>query len=744
VISLVVALIAHQSVAQSGSGSGSGAAPPSAPGSPKETSAQSRAPSIAQKPADSPSAVAKDRASATAKTTTAAAPSTDTSSGAGAKTTSPARPPSATATAATSKPNANASAGANSGSNASTTVAAPSSAGSATTSAVTTPKPKQTTGSSQSSKPKAKANSAATNAKTGKAARNNAQKSSQAPEPRKIGQESTTDSTETDPELVALGQAERALFPWALRGVRSSFSFDEALFGPLREPGAVAPAWLKVLSLPAVFPNVDGRIITYLEFYRSTPEGKSLLRTWAKKRGRYQTSITGTLAKAGVPTELVWQSLVESGHNPTIRSPAGAAGLWQFMPETARLYGLVVDRWLDERLDPERSTVAAAKMMGDLFQHFGNWELALAAFNMGEAGLLRAIRKYNTNDFWTLSYYEAGLPMETALYVPRIIALTIAMQNAKAFGIDDIVPDDPIEFDTVTLAPGQLLSTVARVIGVTEGDVVQKNPHWLAQRVAPSVSSDRSLGRVYLPKGTADLLRARAARLTGLEADLVAYAVKAGDSFELLASARGISVDTLRNINRAPTDERIEPGALVLLPRQSAEPIESKSADEERIAVVPPYLELPKDQRRIFYRVRAGDTISSIADAFAVRRLDLVTYNSLDTSAKLQPRMLLQLCVPVDAPLDARSFLDEKDVTILIAGSTEFSEYFEGLRGNERVVVQAKEKDTLATIGARFGVTVGMMERINRRSRRDVLSPGEAIVVYTKRKGNQSRIAAAH
>jgi membrane-bound lytic murein transglycosylase D len=362
---------------------------------------------------------------------------------------------------------------------------------------------------------------------------------------------------------------------------------------------------------------------------------------------------------------------------------------------------------------------------------------------MGEAGLLRAIRKYNTNDFWTLSYYEAGLPMETALYVPRIIALTIAMQNPKQFGIDDIVPDDPIDFDTVTLASGQLLSTVARVVGVAEDELVQKNPHLLAQRVAPSVLADKTLGRVYVPKGAADLLRARVGRLSGLEADLVAYAAKGGDTFELLANARGISVEALRNINRAPSDERLEPGTVVLLPRQSAEPTDAKAPDEDRVAVVPPHLELPTDQHRIFYRVQPGDTLSSIADAFGVRRIDLLTYNSIDTSARLQPRMLLQLCVPLDARLDGRIYLEEKDVTLLVAGSPEFGEYFEGLRGNERIVVIAKDKDTLATIGAKYGVSVGMMERINRRSRRDGLTPGESIVVYAKRKGSQARVATA-
>ena len=125
------------------------------------------------------------------------------------------------------------------------------------------------------------------------------------------------------------------------------------------------------------------------------------------------------LREQGLPEDLIWVSLVESGFDPAIRSPAGAAGLWQLMPDGARIYGLVVDRWIDERLDPERSTDAAARYLADLHRRFGAWELALAAYNMGYGGLLAAIRKYNTNDYWELSRFESGIPFETALYVPR-------------------------------------------------------------------------------------------------------------------------------------------------------------------------------------------------------------------------------------------------------------------------------------------------------------------------------------
>lgn len=556
---------------------------------------------------------------------------------------------------------------------------------------------------------------------------------------------------ESDPELRALERAEKVLFPQSLRGIRAGFSFEddgdwarpfpEAL--PANAQTSSTQVWYRNLVLPSMYPNVDGRILTYLEFYRSKPEGRAILRAWAKKRGKYESVLVQALTKSGLPRDLVWQSLVESAHNPTIRSPAGAAGIWQFMPETARLYGLTVDRWIDERLDPERATEAAAKMMGAQFQRFGNWELALSAYNMGEAGLARTIRKYNTNDFWTLSRYESGLPWETALYVPRIIAITIAMNNPKEFGIDDVVPDDPIALDTVVLSAGMSLLTIARAAGISEQQLASYNPQLLAGRLPPVVGAAKALVRVYVPAGLGEGIRNRLSRLAGPEPDLEGYAVKRGETIDSIASRLALLPATIREINRLGDSESVEPGTVLLLPRSSATEIDGLAGSSERIAVVPPDTRLPVDKKRAFYRVSAGDTLSKVADGFGLSRAELLEANSLDPSAKLQPDMLLQVFLPKDfVPKDLK-YEDSANYRVLLAGSEPFLEYFESQRGNERVVVQAKANDTLATIGARHGVSIGTMERINRRSRREVLLPGEPIVVYVQRTPSAVKVGTA-
>jgi membrane-bound lytic murein transglycosylase D len=181
---------------------------------------------------------------------------------------------------------------------------------------------------------------------------------------------------------------------------------------PSAEP-AIDLSWLKQLEMPDIPVRWDARVVRYLEFYKNNPRGRSMVAGWIKKSGRYAASIRRVLREQALPEDILWLALVESGFDPTIQSPAGAAGLWQFMPDGARIYGLTVDRWIDERLDPERSTLAAAKYLADLRQRFGGWELAFAAYNMGYGGLLASIRKYNTNDYWELARYESGIPFET-------------------------------------------------------------------------------------------------------------------------------------------------------------------------------------------------------------------------------------------------------------------------------------------------------------------------------------------
>lgn len=561
----------------------------------------------------------------------------------------------------------------------------------------------------------------------------------------------TTDevtSGKNDPELRALSAAERVLFARPLRGARAGFSWD--LPAPVDEGGATVEAsglppsgawsaasmsdpakeavWLRSLVLPSLPTRLDARVVKYLKFYRDDQRGKNILRTWAKKCGRFVPALKAEFARVGLSTDLVWLSLIESGHNPMIQSPAGAAGLWQFIPESARLYGLTVDRWVDERLDPARSTEAATRYLHDLRARFGTWELAMAAYNMGHGALLRSVRRFNTNDFWTLSRYEAGLPWETTLYVPKILATAIAMNNPKVFGIDDVQPDPPISFDTVSVGPGTDLADVARAAEASVEDIRALNGQYLTGRTPPAAVASGPF-RIRVPSGRALVTQQRLADARKVGPKAEPHVVRFGDTVETIAAEYGATAAEIVAQNRVAPDERLRAGSVLLVPARAAAAV---SDTPEEVVVVPARHFAESSRARVFYRVLPGDRLGEIAAAFGVAPSELALWNALDESASLQQGMTLQVFVKDDADLSRVRCLRAHEVRVLVAGTEEFTEYFEALNGRKRVVVTAKKGDTLASIGRKYGMTTGMMERINRMSSQTAIVPGQRIVAYSK------------
>jgi hypothetical protein len=183
--------------------------------------------------------------------------------------------------------------------------------------------------------------------------------------------------------------------------------------------------WLDKLDLPDLPMTWTPRLIDYLVFYKDDPRGRSIMTSWLEAQGRYRDLIVSHLRAAHLPEDLLYDSMIESSYDPGDSSTAGALGIWQFMPQGGKIYGLREDHWVDERRDPVRSTIAQMDYFADLYQRFGNWEMALAAFNVGYGAALRSIARYNTNDYYQLCEYENGLPWETCLYTPKVLAAAI-------------------------------------------------------------------------------------------------------------------------------------------------------------------------------------------------------------------------------------------------------------------------------------------------------------------------------
>jgi membrane-bound lytic murein transglycosylase D len=490
-------------------------------------------------------------------------------------------------------------------------------------------------------------------------------------------------------------------------------------------------AWLRQLAMPDIPVRWDGRVVRYLEYYKNNPRGRSMVQSWLRRSGRYGGAIRRVLREQNLPEDIVWLALVESGFDASISSPVGAAGLWQFMPEGARIYGLTVDRWIDERLDPERSTLAAARYLADLRQRFGGWELAFAAYNMGYGGLLASIRKYNTNDFWELSRLESGMPLETALYVPKIVAMAIVARNKAVFGCDDLELDPAVNFDKVAVGSGVSLRALALASGTSVDKLEELNPQMLASRAPPILPGGKAdaTWTVRVPVGTAPRAAKSLSAFVDGDGKLDRYTVRWGESLEDIAQRRGVARYALQSLNSIRRDESLRPGTVIFVPASTTSDIYDAPTGKP-VVVVPAQSFTYVDRERLFYRVIAGDTLRAVAAVFTVSPDEICRWNAIDPGAALHDGMTLQIFTPKDKiPTDAL-VLAEKDAQILASGTPEFVAHFESLRGRSRLEVVAKQGDTWRSVATRYGLSMGQMERINHRSRSSPLCEGDRCVVY--------------
>ncbi|HZO12502.1 MAG TPA: transglycosylase SLT domain-containing protein [Polyangiaceae bacterium] len=500
-------------------------------------------------------------------------------------------------------------------------------------------------------------------------------------------------------------------------------------------------SWLSTLKLPDIPVRFERSVVAYLTYYKDTEKGRSMVASWIKKSGRYRDSVVKLLKQYKLPEDILWLALVESAFDPSIHSHAGAAGLWQFMPATARIYGLTVTKRVDERLDPERSTHAALKHLKDLHQRFGTWDLAFAAYNMGYGGLLASVRKYNTNDYWELRRLEAGLPYETALYVPKIQAMAIVARNCKVFGCDTLQLDNAEPFgddqaDKVSVAPGVTLEDVAKASGEKLSTIVALNGHVIASRMPPleHAAVPRKAWTVYVPEGAGKKAQKELPSYTAAR-KLGTHRVRWGEPLERLALAYGVSVADLEKLNDLHPHEPMRPGSIIFVPsdRRAKSPVElAQSGEPLPVAVVPDHQFRYIDRRRVFYEAVLGDTVEDVARIGSVTADNVRRWNHLDRNARLQEGMRLLLYVPKHVKSGEALLLEDAEVHAVTVGSDAFHQHFVGGEGRRRIEVTAVEGDTWKKLSEKYGLSQNWLERINHKSRKSKLEAGDKVVVYAR------------
>jgi membrane-bound lytic murein transglycosylase D len=565
-----------------------------------------------------------------------------------------------------------------------------------------------------------------------------AQDDSNEPEQENAGLEGLVDGPES-PELRSLRLFEQELFggqPLAAvpepGRVRVSDGAS-AVTTDVRDRRAEAPAarsrdlaWMRGLTLPDIPVRWDDRVVRFLEFFRDDPRGQRFIRGWLRRVDRYGPTIRETLARQRLPRDLIFVAMVESGFDPSARSSAGAAGMWQFVRGTGSDFGLDVDHWVDLRLDPERSTEAAGRYLGQLHGRFGTWELAFAAYNMGYGALLRAIRKYNTNDYWELSHLEAGLPFETSVYVAKILACAIVAHNRERFGLGDLDIEEPLRWESVDVPGGVQLGQLARAAGTDLETMQALNPSLRRARTP----AGRDTWSVRVPHGAAERFAERWARIRPTALVHRPRMIRFGETLGDLARAHGTSESALRELNGLADEEPVGAGTVLLVPIGRAR-AETAPAEAPVVAVPDGPREIP-GRRRVFYRVVSGDRVDEISRFFRVRPDELRQWNQMDPDARLQSGMFLQLFVRADVDLSRALVLTPDDATVLVIGSDEFFAYHESQNGRLRFRYRVVSGDTLTHIGRRFGINVSSLARINQIAQSTTLHPGDELVIYAE------------
>jgi len=394
------------------------------------------------------------------------------------------------------------------------------------------------------------------------------------------------------------------------------------------------PADAAELDLPDVelplsdIPLALNSKVEYFLYYFQT-SGRQSFSRWLSRSSRYIPMMKEILKREGMPEDLVYVAMIESGFQLHARSWANAVGPWQFISDTGRRYALRIDQWVDERKDPVKATTAAALYLKELYGMFkGDWYLAAAGYNAGENKILRAINMYNTSDFWEISR-GSYLKRETKEYVPKLLAAAIIAKDPARYGFSDIAYLPAIEFETVKIPSRTDLELIAKLSGTTYETIRELNPdlrHWCTPPNYPDYD-------LKLPKGTKQLFELEYAKVPEDKrfTEKILYThYHAGkrDSLKGIARRFGTTPAALSELNGLSKKTRIAGKTLVVPIRQTV-----NFSHEGRTSQAA----AKKGNFAKYYVVKKGDTLDQLAKRFNVSTKLLSTWNNLKNRVALKP-----------------------------------------------------------------------------------------------------------
>ncbi len=452
---------------------------------------------------------------------------------------------------------------------------------------------------------------------------------------------------------------------------------------------------------------INDRVIAWMDYFQGA--GRKHFKRYLERSGRYVPLMRKILAEEGVPQDLIYISLIESGFNVHARSHANAVGPWQFIRSTGKRYGMRIDGWVDERRDPYLATHAAAQYYKYLYGEFGDWYLAMAGYNAGEGRVGRGLKKTGARDFWELAGHKRVLRAETRDYVPKFIAAAIIAKMPERFGFSGVELQDPFEFEIVEVETQTDLSVIAKCAGVEKTEIRDLNPH-LHRGATPY---RRKNYKVRVPVKTSKKFNLAYAKLPKSERiQIVRYRVKGGDTLSGIARRYGVSLHTLASANniKSRSYRSLRKGKTLVIPLGS-------SAKARYAKQSPSRSGGGGGKKFVRHNVRSGETAGTIAEKYRVSTRDLKRWNNLNRRLTVRVGQKLKIYTRVASASGSRG-----------SSSKGGSVTHKVLRG-----------ETVGLIAGRYGIsTKNLMELNGIKDSRKVRAGKKLIIKKDERKSKKT------
>lgn len=458
--------------------------------------------------------------------------------------------------------------------------------------------------------------------------------------------------------------------------------------------------------------------VNYFKLYTATDDngrpmrGRGAFEKWLVNARPYLPYIRQVIRERGLPEDLIFLPFAESGFNNWAVSRAGAVGMWQFMPYTARKQGLKVDWWIDERRDPYKATLAAIDYLTKLYEMFGDWHLALAAYNAGEGKISRVIQKTGTNDYYEICKAGDALKAETRHYVPKILAICKIVRNLETLGFEPIDWTVDTGLQEVKVKGGTDLMALSKTCGLSWDEFEELNPAFRRTVAPPEYESSIWLPEGKIPYAMAYLAKPESRPFAGY----AKYEVRSGDSWWSISRRHEVPIAVLHKINSEIAGSTLQPGQEVMIPAQPrnesivAAPGGTKTAQaESKVRQADAKTEKTRTlaTKRSNYTVKSGDSVWSVARKFEVSVDTLLAANGMKSGKDL--RVGQKLYVPAAGDAETRV------------------QHTKAKNALSEVTHKVQSGDTVWNIARRYNVDPRVVLSQNGLGRDAILQPGQEI-----------------